>query len=186
MYHGPFGLLTNRCIETPGDHNPDKLHSKKVIISFLWPYCVSSLWVLNIYVKTFKNYEDIHLLYIFIMFTMCHRIIQHPLSKVLVPPLVAALVREPGSRTEQALTISPFFSGEIWSTNLLVYYFLLEFTHHFLYILAPILPSAHSLSPTLSSPLHSSQSICIHEVAKIIRKINIGHKVVRCSLRYKL
>jgi hypothetical protein len=23
MYHGPLGLLTNRCLETPRDHNPD-------------------------------------------------------------------------------------------------------------------------------------------------------------------
>jgi hypothetical protein len=23
MYHGPLGLLTNHCLKTPRDHNPD-------------------------------------------------------------------------------------------------------------------------------------------------------------------
>ena len=31
MYRGPLGLLTNRCLETPGDHNPDKT---PLVISF--------------------------------------------------------------------------------------------------------------------------------------------------------
>jgi hypothetical protein len=25
MYHRPLGLLTSRCLETPGDHNPDTI-----------------------------------------------------------------------------------------------------------------------------------------------------------------
>ena len=42
--------------------------------------------------KTLKSYWDIYLLYIFIMFMRCHRIIRPPYSKVLVPPLIEKCV----------------------------------------------------------------------------------------------